>query len=75
VFQSGQKPRLALQTRQTFGIGSNIFRQCFDGNFPAQLRVHGPPHVAHTTRAQVSDELIMGQLSANHGDVKFETIV
>src|SRR5262245_21686457 len=53
--------RLAREPRATVGIGGERVRQDLQRDVAIQLRVAGPIHFAHTTRAEQADHLIAAE--------------
>ena len=57
---------LTLESRDTFGIAGERFRQEFDGDIASELRIGGLINVAHAARSKVARNLEMRQPAADH---------
>ena len=56
--ERGDRPRLALETRESLLVAGELFRKHFDRDFPAEPQVAGAVHLAHSSRAQRRENLV-----------------
>ena len=68
MIQRRQQAGLVLEPRHTFRIARECLVKKFDGDTAAQLRVRRLIHVAHTTRAEVTDDLVLSEFRADHDE-------
>ncbi len=52
MVESGEHPRLALESNQPIGIPCEDLRQYFDGDVALEFGITRPIHLAHTTDAE-----------------------
>jgi len=56
----GQGLRLALESRQSFGIGCDVGGQDLEGDVTAQLLILGTVDLTHASLAEQGGDLVMG---------------
>src|SRR5262249_43378376 len=61
-----QNSRLPLESRNTFGIVTEGFRQEFDRNAAAQFGIGGLIYIAHTARPQMRRDFVVGEFGSDH---------
>ena len=67
MIQSRRHAGLALEPRQAIGVTREGFRKKFNGDTPTELGVGGLIDVAPAPRTQVARDLVVCEVSTNHG--------
>src|SRR5678815_6127926 len=68
VIERGQEPRFALEARQPVGILRDYFGEYLEGNVTTEPGITGAIHLAHSTGADLLDDLVVAELFRYHGD-------
>ena len=61
VIQRRQRPRFTFESRQALWIGREGLGQDLDGDVAPEVGIARAIHLAHATRAEQADDLVMGQ--------------
>ena len=62
--ERGEGPGFALEARQTIGVLRDRLGQYLDCDLPPEVRIGGPIHFAHPTRADLGDDFIRADARA-----------
>jgi hypothetical protein len=66
VIQRREETRFALESGKPLGVVVDSFRQDFDGDVPAELRIARPVDDPHPPSPELLQDLVMGEGRSNH---------
>jgi hypothetical protein len=75
MIQRCQNAGFTLESSGAVVIVHKDFRKEFDRNIPAQFRIRGLIHLAHSPRAQVTGDFVMCEFGSDHDSKKIGRIV
>ena len=66
VIEGGDGLRFAVQSLPQLDVVEDLGRQCFEGNFPAELRVFREVHLAHAALSELAGDAIVAECRPDH---------